>query len=287
MPGIISGLISMFGWGTSDFLAAKSSRKIGYLLTLFWMQIAGFLIASFYFFLHFSFPFNNIVKYLPALIIGGFLNAIGYIAFYKGLKEARVSLVSPIGGSWAVITVILSSVFLGEVLSTNRILFIALIFIGLMLVSTNIKKILEIKKLTIFDGVKEGFVAMFCWGIAMFLIINPSRLLSWFLPIFVFRFFSILFLLFFIFINKQSLRISYNLDLFGPVLLIGLFDVGAFFTYSFGIIGAYASFIAPIAASFPLVTIILSRIFLKEKLDISQIFGIIITISGLILISIK
>ena len=48
--GILAGLLSMLGWGVADFLAAKSSRKIGFILTLFFIQIIGFSLASIYFF---------------------------------------------------------------------------------------------------------------------------------------------------------------------------------------------------------------------------------------------
>src|SRR3989344_8045820 len=100
--GIIAGLLSMFGWGMSDFLGAILSKKIGPLLTIFWMQIAGFLLALVYFFMNFSSLTNNtvnILKFVPLLAVCGLLNAIGYIFFFKGFRDGKVSLVSPIGGS--------------------------------------------------------------------------------------------------------------------------------------------------------------------------------------------
>ena len=118
--GILFGIFSMLGWGIADFLGALSSRRIGYLLTLFWMQIAGFLIALIYFLIKIP-PFNitSILKFLPVLVLCGFLEAVAYSAFYKGLKEGQVSLVSPIGSSWAFLTLVLGLIFLKEILSIN------------------------------------------------------------------------------------------------------------------------------------------------------------------------
>jgi drug/metabolite transporter (DMT)-like permease len=285
--GIISGLLSMLGWGTADFLAAKSSRKIGNVLTLFWMQLVGFSIALIYFLINFrSFNINDISEIIVILIIIGFLQTVAYLAFYRGLKEGQVSLVSPIGASWAMVTVILSVIFFKEVLQTNQIVAIILIILGIILVSINIKEFLRRERFTLLAGTKEGLIAMFGWGLSLFLIIPPSKILGWFLPVFLFRLFSILFLTSYIFIGKQSFKMSFQPSLLALLLPIGFLDTGAFFSYSFGVSGEYASIVAPIAASFPLVTIILARVLLKERLVLNQLLGIASIITGLILISI-
>lgn len=41
--GIVAGLFAMTFWGTAIFLAAIASRKLGNVITLFWMQAFGFL----------------------------------------------------------------------------------------------------------------------------------------------------------------------------------------------------------------------------------------------------
>ena len=288
--GIISGLFSMFGWGVADFLAAKASRKIGYILTLFWMQTIGLLVAIIYFLAKFqSFNMGGIIKFLPTFIIIGFLQIVGYLAFYRGLEKGQVSLVSPIGASWAIITVILSVIFFKEPLLKNQIVSIILIILGIILVSTNFQEPLKIRRLKTFSGIsgtKEGLIAMFGWGISLFLIVPAVKTLGWFLPIFLFRVFMILFLGSFIFFSKRSFKISPRLPLLVILVPIGFLDIGAFFVYSFGVSRAYSSIVAPIAAAFPLITILLAKIFLKEKIVLNQIFGIAAILCGLILISI-
>ncbi len=44
--GILCGLLTALAWGSSDFLARFSARKIGSILTTFWMQFAGFVLLT-------------------------------------------------------------------------------------------------------------------------------------------------------------------------------------------------------------------------------------------------
>ncbi|MBZ9577726.1 DMT family transporter [Patescibacteria group bacterium] len=284
--GILSGLLSMFGWGTSDFLAAKSSRKVGYLITYFWTQLFAFSIAFVYLLIKLpTLNINNVFQFLVFILPAGFLYMVGTLFFYKGFTKGQVSLVSPIGASWAMITVILSFVFLKEVLKTNQIAAIILMIIGVVLVSINLKELLKVRKLALLGGIKEGLIAMLAWGFSLFLIVIPSKTFGWFLPVFGLKLFGIMFIVIYAMLIKQSLKVKLQLSLLALFFLVGFSDMVAFFGYSFGVEGEYASIIAPVAASFPLVTIILARIFLKERIVLNQAFGIVGIIAGLILIS--
>jgi len=288
MPGIISGLISMFGWGTSDFLAAKSCRKIGFVLTFFWAQLISFLIALLYFIFNFrTFDFNSVPKFFVVIIIYGFLFTISALAFYKSLSIGKVSLVGPITASWAMITILLSVLFLKEELKTNQIAAIILIIVGVILISSDLKEFFQKNKLIFLIGTKEAIIAMFGFGVALFLLALVIKSLGWFLPGFLSRLFILIFLILYFIFKKQPMKIGFGPTNWIMIIVIGFLDIIAFFAYSIGVSTEYASIIAPIAASSPLITTILAQVFLKERIALSQIFGIIITISGIILISIK
>jgi len=284
--GIISALISMFGWGTADFLAAKATRKAGDILALFSMQIVGFLIALIYFFSRINtFDLSRLPKYLLLLAIIGFLQIIAYLAYYIGLKKGTVSLVAPVGASWGIVTAILSIIFLNEVLLGNQILAVILIAIGIILVSIDFGTFKSTKKVNLLIGIKEGIIAMLGWGVSMFLLVFTTDALGWFVPVLFFKIFGIG-LLFLYMLKKRSFQ---KISITKPVILllvpIGILDIVAFFTYSLGINSLNASMVAPVAASFPVVTIILARIFLKERLSIIQTIGVVGIIAGLVIIS--
>src|SRR4030042_2424846 len=126
--GILYGLFTMLFWGMAIFLAALVSRKIGNILTLFWMQLFGFLVGVIYSLLNFNLLSSTLTS---SLIITLFFIAsfqvIAYLAFYKGLEKGQVSLVSPLGASWGLITAILSIIFFKEVLKTSQLFAILLI----------------------------------------------------------------------------------------------------------------------------------------------------------------
>ncbi len=285
--GIIYALISMFGWGTADFLAAKSSRKIGAILTLLGVQLLGFLIALIYFLFRFNtFDLTQLPKYLFLLIIIGFFQIIAYLAYYRGLKKGQVSLVTPVAASWAIITVILSVIFLKETLLINQIIAIFLILIGIIVISIDFNSLKATKKVNLFKGIREGIIAMLGWGVSMFLLAFTLEALGWFVPVIFFKIFGISLLFIYGLATKSFQKVSISPSLILLLLPIGILDISAFFTYNLGINALKSSIVAPVAASFPVITIILARIFLKERLKFGQILGIVNIVAGLLLISI-
>lgn len=283
---ILTGLLCMFGWGASDFFAAVSSRKIGNILTLFGMEVVGLLVAFGYLLLsHATFDFASLLKSLPLLIIITLLQIISFLAFYQGLTKAQVSLVSPLSSSWALVTTILSLIFLKETLTASEAIAITFIVISIFLLSINLGQLIKTKKMSVFAGVKEGIVAMGGFGISMFLIVLVSRTLGWFLPVFFFRLLAVFFLLLYLVFKKNQSFKKQTLSNLFLVIPIGLFDVGAFIAYGIGVRGERASIVAAVAGAFPLVTIILAKIFFKEKIVVNQAIGIIGIIGGLVILA--
>lgn len=281
------GLATMSFWGVAIFFEAIANRKLKNVVVLFWMQLFGFLLGVTYFVYNFhSFNLSSVYSYFPNLIAIAILQIIAYLSFYKGLAKGQVSLVSSIAASWGLLTAILGVIFLKEVLKINQILAIIFIIAGIILVSVNIKDLLNNKKIKLLIGVKEGLIAMFCWGISLFLLASLTKVIGWFLPVFVFRFLLLLFLSTYILLLKKTFVPKKTKFPLWLLLAIGVFDMAGFFTFSLGTSGAYASIVAPIGSAYTLVTIILAKIFLKEKIKTNQMIGIAGIIAGLILISV-
>ena len=285
--GVIAGLLSMFSWGMAIFLAAIASRKMGNVFTLFWMQLFGFVIALFFLLISFhSVPVGLVFKNVPILILVAVLQVIAYLAFYRGLEKAQVSLVSPIGAAWGFVTAVLGVVFLKENLNVAQVISLVLIICGIIILSVNIFDLVKFKKVNLLLGVKEGVIAMLGWGISLFLLVFATKDLGWFTPALVFRFFVLTILLaYIIYTGKLGSIKSKDFPLL-LLILIGFFDIMGFFSYSLGVSGSQASVVAPIGSAFTLVTVILAKVFLKEKWDLTKIVGIFLIVSGLVLISV-
>jgi uncharacterized membrane protein len=287
MLEITAGIISMFFWGVVDFLSAKVIRKIGSLLTFFWAQIVGLSVIIVYFALGFQkLNLALLSSSVLIVIIAAFFFTLGTLFFYKGLNIGQASIVCPLMGSWSMITVVLSVIFLHEALMIYQIAAIILIILGIVLVSVNIKDALK-NRLSFFAGVSEGIISMLGYGLATFLLAFSIKTLGWFFPAAFSRLFMVIFLFIYALITRQSLRARFQFSIWKMVLAIGSLDVLAVFAYSIGVSSGYAALIAPIAAASPLVTIILARIFFKEKLAINQLLGVIMAIAGIILIAFR
>lgn len=284
---IIYALLSMVFWGLALFLAAVSSRRIGNILTLFWMQLFGFVIGIIYLLFNPGLVnLNLLTPFIPILAVIALLQAIGALAYYKGMVKGQVSLVSPLGASYGLITAVLSIVFLKEVLRLNQIAAILLIIFGMIIISISFRDLVKNRSIQLLTGTKEGIIAMLGWGISLFMLISPSKELGWFLPAIFFRFLIILFLIIYILYSKLSVfpktqKLPYKLLVF-----IGFFDILAFFSYSLGVSAGYGSIVGPVSSASTLVTIFLGLIFLKESLGIRKIIGVMAIVGGLILISV-
>jgi drug/metabolite transporter (DMT)-like permease len=282
--GIITGLTSMFSWGIADFFVAMATRKIGNFRALFWMLIVSLASASVYLLAetpNWQIPLQML--FLIALV--GFLQVLAMLSFYQGLAVGLVSVVSPIASSYTWIVVLLSMLFLKEKLTNIQLLGILLILVGIPAISLNLEEIRYSQGNILQKGVKEGLLTMLGWGISYTMLIPAVRQLGWFLPVFLFHFFAIVSLFLYGELTKKSFKMD-NLSMLPALICIGVLSMVGFLASGFGFQYSLASVVAPIAATFPMVTILLARIFFKEKLFWNQALGIAGVISGLILLSI-
>lgn len=281
---IIPGIASMFFWGIAIFLAATVSRRIGNILTLFWMQIFGLLVGFAFFVANFqSFDLSKVPSFIPIFVVIAILQIIAYLSFYKGTEKGQISLVGPLGAAWGLVVAVLGVVLYQESLTTHQIAAIALIIVGILLIALDIKAIVSSKKVKLLEGFKEGMLAMLGWGISLSLLVGPTRNLDWFLPAFMFRFLLILLLGTYI-LTKSSFTPKAKLPL-KSLIAIGALDMGAFMSLSYGVSVTNSSIIAPIASAYIVITILLAKMFLKEKSNLHQTLGILGVILGIVLVS--
>jgi len=282
--GILFGLTAMLGWGLADFFAKKAVDEIGDFKTLLWAQTVGLVFLSFFYFMfgaNFSYTITNILIFA----ITGVLGTSAYLLFYRALRKGQLSVISPIQASWVVITVILSVFFLKESLSSVQIYAIIITIIGIILVSFKYKDLVKLNLKNFLPGVPEDMVSMTFWGVNFVIIGFLISQFNWFVPILFLRFFTVLLL--FGSTGAKKEHITFHTKKVVPwLMLIGLFDVMAFVGFGLGVNSEYVSIVSPVAASFPLITVIMARVFLKEKLDLNQIIGFVGILIGLLILSV-
>ena len=285
ISGVGAGLIVMICWGCSDFILTIPIRKIGttktimgrnIMIILLTIPIAVYLVIN-------DRMAVSLINFL-VILISSLLFILGYYFFMRGFEIGSLSLVSPIGGAYSVITVFLALIFLGESLSAMKLFAIFLMFLGVFFTSTNLA---EIKNIRSQKGLKEALLAMVGFGVSMFVLGFVSKQMDS-LTLFVYvsfsqaTFFIILSLAKGGSLKKRDLnkKLSF-IFVIQPIIV----NFGWFF-YIYGISQDLVSVVTPISSLLPGVTVILALIFYKEKLVNNQKLGILGILVGVYLISI-
>jgi len=283
---IFGGLGAMMGWGISDFFAKKAVDKIGHTIALFWMQSLGIIPLLIFFLLSFD-TSNFSFSQMPTVVLLGVIDVMGYLMFYKALEKGKVSIISPITASYAAFTVLISVLVFGEHLSVKTILVLSMVFIGIILTSIDPgefkKDGFDAKDLT--KGVPEALL-----GVAFFSVWFPfwDNFVSdknWLILVILLRLVMALFLLGIGKASKLQVRVK-DPDAIKWLVIIGVLDAIAYLTLTWSYsVTRYTSIISMLSATFSLPTLILARIFLKEKLKLNQAGGIGLILLGLSLLS--
>ncbi len=280
--GVLFGIITMLSWGISDFFAAKASRKAGVAKTAVWSQ--GISVSAFAAIFFFFFNFSGISGADIILIaICSILGAVGILSLYKGFEVGAVSIISPIAASSAVVTVLLSIIFLGEKINFLQGIGISSVIIGAILASFKIKDIAKLKLNKAAAGAEYGVIAMLSFGVSFALIDILIEHLGWFVPVFLIRLFGLIMIVLFSRISKKGLSFPKNAK--SLIIIIAILETAAFLSIGAGISHEYTSIVYSVASAFPAVTILLAAVFFKERMGLSNKIGVVSVLLGLALLA--
>lgn len=280
--GILFAISTMLSWGTSDFLAAHSVKKTDFFKVFFWSQAISLGIVLVLFFLFFNLPSLSFPVIL-AVIFCGFLSVSGFLAFYKGFQVGKASIISPIAATWAMVTVILSLVFLREKLTALQAVGIFLALTGGVLTSFKWKDLAGMKINKFETGIKYAIFAAIVWGIYYIPFDVVTEKLGWFISTFLTRIAVFLVLSFFAVSLRRDVKFPRNVTLF--IVLIAILETIGYLLYTLSITSENTSIAAPISGATPMVVVILARIFFKESLEANQKIGVASILTALVLLS--
>jgi transporter family protein len=288
---VLIGLVGMFSYGVSDFLLKRPSEEIGEIRTMFYIYLLGsvLVLPIFFFFLKNGLPKLNLVDY-GLMISLVFFDVFGFVNFLIGIRKGHLSLITPIVSSFAVVTVILSIIFLKETLSITQVIAIAVIIFGIIFTSTDLRRLSNLKTI---KGVSNAILAFFFWGLLVFFsditinrLVSTNGILFGIITLYLYTsvISVVLVLVMALFNREQNLKIPNKNQVLRLIILVLIFKVG-WGMLNYGFVVGKISIIAPVASLSPAVTVILAQIFYKEKLVTNQKLGILTILFGLVLIS--
>ncbi len=290
---MFTGLGGMFGWGLADFFAKKTIDKVGPIVSLVWAHVFGTLVfaaIALYTVLilktQMVFPVD--LGVWGGLLFFGALQAAVYLLAYVGFGKGQLAVLNPVFASYSGATAFISIVVFGEAASLNRVLALAVIFVGVLSLSIDVKG-LRSKRINFVQtpGLKEvGLAAILAaiWTLSWDRFVGGKDFLMY--ALFMYAFMTLAaFGMSRIMKTKLSIRRQSGAWIF--MVFIGICEVVAYLSISLGFsVTSFTSIVALISGAFSLPTIILAHIFLKERVNVIQRAGTFIIIAGVIILAI-
>lgn len=268
--GIIWGCVAALGWGTADFMARGASRRIGAYAALFFADIvsAACLVAI----MAFN-PVSTVT--LPALVLGTILGATNTLAgllLYRSLAIGKLAVVSPIGSSFAAVTLVLS-LLTGDSLSLIKLVGLSVTVIGVMLSSTGAESEASSDRRWIAQGVPEAIGAALTYGVTFWGLKYVVPSLGPWLPVLLSRIVALVLLPLLARPLRQSLATPTR-DLWLTLAAIGVLDTAANAAYNIGIRSDTPGVVAVLGSLFSPITVLLAFVLLRERLSQRQWLGV-------------
>lgn len=274
MKAIALALGASLTWGVADFFGPLKGRTYGALRVLFYVQLGGLVAIAAVVAVRGQGPADSAALLaIPAAISG----TLGLYAYYRGMGVGAMSIVAPIAGISAVVPVTFGIVT-GERPSSWQLLGIAAALGGVFLASREPgrggPKIAAGVGLALLAAIGFGgyFPAMHAAGDADF----------WWASL-IFRMTSTSVILATVAIRRPALGIE---RVQVPLLaLIGIGDMLGNLLFAAASTSGLVSVTSVLASLYPIVTVILARLVLDERVARAQEAGIVLTLAGVALIS--
>ena len=293
MP-IILGLTGAICWGVADFCARFASQRIGAFRTLFFMQIFGFVIMSAYLEPHGGFvPLTHGWRPWVFAAIAGVLSTAGSLALYYAFRIGVMSIVAPISSSYPAITVVLAFVS-GERLPLHRVGGLVVIIIGVILAATSFVTLKTTREAPgergsrahLSRGVGWSIFAAIAFGVMFWFIgFHVVPLTGSAFSVWMIRLSTIGTLAMLAMPSRQTL-IPPRGSVWWFVAAVGVTDTIAYFANNAGLGTGHVSVVSVLASLYGAVTVLLSWIFLRERLEPSQWLGIALIFAGIVIVSV-
>lgn|SRR3989338_1948378 len=282
LTGIILGIIAMFCFGSIEIALKKVSQRLGTIATVLYRGI--FVLVTLFLFMFFTQQKLMLSwEIFGWSLLCSFFGSIAFFSFTHALKIGKVSLVSPIAHGSAAITVLLAVLFYQEQLSAFQGLGILLVIVGTAFVSFKWQELRMMHTKDFALGLPYALITFFAWGITFFLYKIPVELAGPMTAAILldgFLFLAMILALFF----SEKIFLPTKKE-WGMLAFIGVFSGIAVTCLSYGFSLDLISMVTPIVYASPLVTILLARHFLEEKLALNQYLGIMSIIIGILLLA--
>jgi drug/metabolite transporter (DMT)-like permease len=303
MPnGVVLGLATAISWGTSDFIARFAISTTGVVRALFAVQMWGAILLTILLFSARDWGHLFDGSWQPGAwgILAGAINTCAMLALYRAFELGKLSVVAPISASYPALTVVLSTLS-GERFSPYRALGILAALTGVILVaagekfqppsstsavaphSANPVASQSPSPVRFSNGILWAVAAALGFGILFWLlgtrIIPRTGALA---TLWVIRVTGTFITLAILLVQKTPLRLK-NKRTSAQLYSMGFFDTSAFALSNLGMRIEQVAIVSVLGSLYGAITVVLSALFLRERIAVLQWIGIVSIFCGIIL----
>lgn len=282
---ILFGLLTAFSYGYADFVGAIAAKKVR-ALTVTTVAFSFGLILAILFSLFAGASYNESVVVYG--ILAGICSAAAISFLYAALALGPISIVSPFTAVLSAIVPVIVDIASGQALGELSLLAIVLILIAVVLVAFVPGQDVRLPTLraTIYSiGAGLGFAGTF-----VFIDAAPSDSGLGVLVVMRVIGITILFALLAILLFSGKSKVLIEKEVFALstiwlVLLAGFGDVTGNLFFIIATREGALAIAAVLTSLYPVGTILLAKIFLKERIAISQNIGIVLAVGACALLA--
>jgi drug/metabolite transporter (DMT)-like permease len=281
---VLLASIAALLFGTADFAGGIASRRNPVSAVLIWSQLAGLLLV-----LGFA-VIDSRSNFVPGadLLWGGVagIGGMGGLAFlYRGLSRGYVSIVSPLAALLGAAVPVVFGLVLGETLSTSALAGILIALPAIVLMSWNTTGAVthrdpaRLRRSWIDGAVSGGMFGLFFIAIS----IPAPETGMW--PLAAARLTSITVMALGATLAGRRRRITGGRAVVAVVAIAGLLDMSANIAFVLALRHGLLAVVTVIASAYPAQTVVLSRVFLHERIGVIRGAGIALALAGIALMS--
>jgi drug/metabolite transporter (DMT)-like permease len=273
---IALGIAASLSWGVADFFGGIQSRRMPVVAVVLGSQLAGLvLIAAIVAVRGKAIPGGDFVLYAALSSVAGI---VGLTSFYKGLSVGAMGVVAPLSSLAAAIPLVVG-IATGDRPSTLQAAGVAVAIVGVLLAS---REAGEHGGGNVAKGAGFALISAVGFG-CFFLAIDKASDSDVLWAVCVNRTVSVSLL------GLALLATRPKLDLrtadARTLALVGVLDILANGFFALAATKGLVSVVAVLASLYPVITVVLARVVLKERLRAPQRVGAALALAGVALIS--
>lgn len=281
--GIIFAVVALFSWGFADFFIQKSARVVGVWKILLTVGVVGSI--SLFPFIKNEFSILE-QKDLILLIFLGIVIFSASLLNFEALKKGKLAIIEPLVGMELPVTIALSIGLSKEHLTPIQFFLVAMIFVGLFLVTTMHHKHLHQTRSTLEKGVLLAVATAIGLALTNFLVGFSTKQISPLMVIWFAQTEVALFCTIYLIYTKKFRSVLTDLKSHLKFTLgQGILNNLGWIAFALATTTLATSIVAAVSESYIILGVILGIFVNREKLRYTQFIGMILAVSGIIALS--